>query len=253
MTESADRAVQSKGQKTRDAILDAAEELFGQGNFDSVSLRDIAHKANVLLGVIGYHFKGKEALFEAVATRRSDVINRTRLDQLRGYEKPSVEQILEAFIQPGIVMLRRPEWRNYMNIVAQISNEERWSGVNRRLFTKTAQEFYGALVRALPDSSPELVGRGFVYAVSVLLGVMKGDHARLKELSNNAYDTGDMTKILETSVPFVAAGLKALAAMDVSVPGVSRPDRRADEALSDLAAWAPASSHDDPSCAEQSG
>ena len=52
------------GNNTRTAILDAAENLFAAASFDIVSMRDVAAKAKVPLGLINYHFQSKEKLFE---------------------------------------------------------------------------------------------------------------------------------------------------------------------------------------------
>ena len=57
--------VLAKGQRTRQAILDAAIERFGRDGFRSTSLADIARDAGVG-GTVAYaYFPGKEALFLA--------------------------------------------------------------------------------------------------------------------------------------------------------------------------------------------
>ncbi|MDR1291285.1 MAG: TetR/AcrR family transcriptional regulator [Planctomycetaceae bacterium] len=50
--------------ETRNAILNAACELFGEYGFDAVSTRMIADKAGVNLGGIHYHFGSKGGLYE---------------------------------------------------------------------------------------------------------------------------------------------------------------------------------------------
>ncbi|MDR2170742.1 MAG: TetR/AcrR family transcriptional regulator [Planctomycetaceae bacterium] len=50
--------------ETRNAILTAACELFGEHGFDAVSTRMIADKAGVNLGGIHYHFGSKGGLYE---------------------------------------------------------------------------------------------------------------------------------------------------------------------------------------------
>ena len=210
MKAAADRAVLTKGQKTRDSILDVAEQLFGQGNFDSVSLRDVAQQAGVLVGLIGYYFKSKEALFEAVATRRAAETNRLRLEALRSYQEPTVEQILDAFIRPVLLEQSAPEWRNYLNVVAQIYNEERWDDMNNRLFQASAREFYGALRRARPDVPPDTLARGFLYVVFVLLGTTR-DLKKLQNLDPDVADPDDISRVLDTVMPFIVGGIDRLA------------------------------------------
>ena len=68
----------ARGDESRVAILDAAEALFAEAGFDRVSLRDVAARADVPLGLINYHFKAKDLLFEAIIARRSDELNERR-------------------------------------------------------------------------------------------------------------------------------------------------------------------------------
>lgn len=211
----ADRAILEKGERTRETILDAAEELFGQGSFDSVSIRDIAERAGVLIGVIGYHFKSKETLFRAVATRRAAVTSDIRIAELQAHETPTVEEVVDAFIRPAIMFDQSPDWRNYMNIAAQISAEERWRDLNSDLFLDTAKVFVSALRRALPDAPSGAVERGFLYGISVLLGVHRGDSNALDELTDGNFDHRDADAIVQSILPFIAGGIRRLAHSEI--------------------------------------
>ena len=53
---------------TRDRILAAARELFAEGGYAGVSVRDVTSKADVSLSSINYHFGGKDELVQAVVT-----------------------------------------------------------------------------------------------------------------------------------------------------------------------------------------
>ena len=55
---------------TKERILDAAERLFAERGFAATSLRSITAAAGVNLAAVNYHFRSKEALLEAVFTRR---------------------------------------------------------------------------------------------------------------------------------------------------------------------------------------
>ncbi len=50
----------------REKILKAADRLFGEIGFDAATTREIARKSGANKALIYYHFKNKEALFEAV-------------------------------------------------------------------------------------------------------------------------------------------------------------------------------------------
>jgi AcrR family transcriptional regulator len=52
---------------TRERILDAALDLFGERGLTGVTVRDIASRAKVNVAAVSYYFGGKEELYRAVA------------------------------------------------------------------------------------------------------------------------------------------------------------------------------------------
>ena len=58
-----------RGQRTVDRILDVAEELFAQGSYGTISLRDIAERAGIQQPGLYKHFKSKEELYRQVYDR----------------------------------------------------------------------------------------------------------------------------------------------------------------------------------------
>lgn len=52
--------------KKKELILKAARELFNQNGFSNVTIRMIALKLNMSSGNLNYHFKKREAIFEAL-------------------------------------------------------------------------------------------------------------------------------------------------------------------------------------------
>ena len=61
---------QSKGERTRAAILEAAYDLFLAQGFAATSMRQIAARAGLALGGIYNHFTGKEAIFSELIVER---------------------------------------------------------------------------------------------------------------------------------------------------------------------------------------
>ncbi len=57
--------VPSRGDQTRQALLQAAIEIFGRDGFHAASTRAIATEAGANQALIGYHFGGKRALYLA--------------------------------------------------------------------------------------------------------------------------------------------------------------------------------------------
>ncbi len=60
------RDVISKGELTRESILEGAYQLFLQQGYHGTSMRQIAEEAGIALGGIYNHFSGKEEIFTAV-------------------------------------------------------------------------------------------------------------------------------------------------------------------------------------------
>ncbi|MEA1978138.1 MAG: TetR/AcrR family transcriptional regulator [Chloroflexota bacterium] len=59
------RDVVSKGELTRESILEGAYQLFLQQGYHGTSMRQIAEEAGIALGGIYNHFSGKEEIFTA--------------------------------------------------------------------------------------------------------------------------------------------------------------------------------------------
>ncbi len=77
------RQKMTKGEKTRQRLLDAAEELFAAKGYELTSLRDVAGLAGIREPGIYNHFTNKQALYERVLERALqplvDVIAETML------------------------------------------------------------------------------------------------------------------------------------------------------------------------------
>ena len=67
------RPPNADGQRTRQAILDAALVLFADKGYYGTSLRDVARVVGVRESAIYNYFSGKEALFEALLAAESAV------------------------------------------------------------------------------------------------------------------------------------------------------------------------------------
>jgi AcrR family transcriptional regulator len=64
----------SRGDPTRQRLLEAGLELFGKHGFDGVSTRALAAAARVNLAAIPYHFGGKEGVYLAVVDHLASAV-----------------------------------------------------------------------------------------------------------------------------------------------------------------------------------
>lgn len=89
----------TRGERTRQAILDAAERLFLSNGYHGTSMRQIAHEAgDIAVGGIYNHFEGKEDIFHALLSARSPYPAITDvMEQMESTSGPTM--LAEAFSQ----------------------------------------------------------------------------------------------------------------------------------------------------------
>ncbi len=206
-------AKRANGIRTKQKILDAAEALFGARGFDAVSLRDITESAGVTLALASYHFGTKERLFEAVVSRRADVLcklRRARLADLAMLCAP--RDILDAFMSPLFEQITsdgEPGWAAYLRVLARLGEDDRWLDLLGQHFDEVAREFIAALRRSSPDTDPERLERAFIMTIQLML-VTVSRHKRLDRLSDNHARAGDLERAYVSLLDFVTAGFMDL-------------------------------------------
>ncbi len=62
--------VLTKGERTRQAVIEAAYDLFLEQGYAGTSMRQIAERSGLALGGIYNHFPGKEAIFSELIIDR---------------------------------------------------------------------------------------------------------------------------------------------------------------------------------------
>jgi len=202
---------------TRAAILDAAENLFAAASFDIVSMRDVAAKARVPLGLINYHFHSKEKLFEAIIERRSDELNARRRAAFASLQsEPDIRQVIDVFLRPYLELMLGggPGWRSYGRLLAQTGQQQRWARLITRHFKETQDLILGALERAEPRLSKEAAARGYAHMVSVMFGMFAANDL-LSVISRRAYSSRDLDRAYDFVLPFLAGAFEGLAASSV--------------------------------------
>jgi AcrR family transcriptional regulator len=205
------RPTRISGDQTREKILNAAETLFAEQPFDSVSLRDITLKAGVTLALASYHFGTKEALFEAVVARRADILGRMRHERLAGLVNPGVRELLDAFMSPLFEKAGsgEPGWGDYLRVLARLGEHHRWVELLSRHFDGTARAFLGALQLAAPGADRGELARAFTFVLESMLNAVS-QHGRLDRLTDGAASARDLDKAYRTLLSFVSAGMESV-------------------------------------------
>lgn len=150
---------------TRTNILDAAERLFASRGFDGTSIRAITREAGVNVAAVHYHFGTKEEVLRGVTDRVVIPINRTRAQLLEQTVAdtapfpPTVEAILDAFIRPDLIELRKIHERGpaVARLMGRIYTDQTpWiQAMTREQFAGIQQRFLAVIGDALPYLSTD--------------------------------------------------------------------------------------------------
>jgi AcrR family transcriptional regulator len=121
------------GDRSKEAILSAAEDLFARQGFEGASMQEIGEAAGVARSTPAYFFRSKEALYEAVLAR---VVARAETELAPAHEGDqhrSPEEAVASYVNALVDVLGRDQ-----NLVRLIQRESLREG------TRVA-EFLGRL------------------------------------------------------------------------------------------------------------
>jgi AcrR family transcriptional regulator len=201
---------------TKEVILDAAEKLFAEKSYATVSLRELTAAAGVNLAAVNYHFGSKDALLVAVFRRGAVALNRERARLLREAEEragggtPPLREIVEALIAPAI---RYSFTSNRLALYNQFVAFARGDGPPeaREMLDRDVghlQRFVLPLARALPHLPQQEV----YWRLHFVMGVQHSlytDMKRLETLSGGQCHLDNLPAVTARVVDFVVAGLEA--------------------------------------------
>jgi AcrR family transcriptional regulator len=147
------RPKNSDGQRTRQAILDAALELFADKGYFGTSLRDVAAAVGVRESALYNYFKSKEALFDALIlahehtkTQRMasmagdgpiadarELLERMTLGSIESFLDPREQMLFRLLMSDGIRLARTGRF----NLQERLgSGPERMQALMRRLISE---------------------------------------------------------------------------------------------------------------------
>jgi AcrR family transcriptional regulator len=117
-------------ERTREAILAAAEDCFARNGFDRTSLHEIGEAAGVARSTPAYFFGSKEALYDAALAR---VVARGRkaMTSAAGGVDASPEAVVESYVGAFLAFLA--EDRNFLRLIQReaLGDASRVSGFVR--------------------------------------------------------------------------------------------------------------------------
>jgi AcrR family transcriptional regulator len=211
------REIKFPQSKSKLRLLDAAEQLFAERGFESVSVRDVTQLAEANVAAVNYHFGSRDGLVGLVIARYITPVNEERLARLEALEKKwsgkavPIEETIDAFVRPlaGIVRKSELSERLFCKLMGRIFS---FQGEGLPLAVEEqmkhlSDRFIKVLGKALPTVSPEeLVWRTHFVVGGVIHMLMNGE--MLHRLTNGVSGNPSMELTLGRFVRFAAAGLR---------------------------------------------
>ena len=107
---------ETKSERSRRAVLDAALSLFAHQGYRATTVRDIADKARVSTGNVYHHFPDKEALFRALLDEYQAIVDTRRFPFMRTlYETRQFPDNIEELGYAARASVR--QYRDYLALI----------------------------------------------------------------------------------------------------------------------------------------
>jgi AcrR family transcriptional regulator len=200
----------------RERILEVAERLFAEHGMSGVGLRAICAEAEVNLASIAYYFGSKDGLLGALFAQRAAPIAQERLRLLahcfKDGQQPALEDILEAFLRPALVLGVQPQFGGpaFVKLRARLATEP--EALSRKILSKafdlSSKKFIDAIAQAVADVPRAEIEWRFHFMLGAMFYTM-ANSGRIQALTNGRIDPGNVKRALHHMIPFLAAGFRS--------------------------------------------
>lgn len=202
--------------RTKDRLLDVAEELFARQGIAATSIRDITNQAQANVSAVSFHFGGKDMLIKEVFIRRLRPLTEKRMERLLALHAAHTTPLplgalLDAFIDPLTQMATSgPGARRFLQLFARTLTDP--AEAIGEIFTGELSSYAGAFFDAFSESLPHLEPAETANRLSFVVGALGhalSDPVRRnlsQHLSASAISDHDVIKHLKA---FALSGLEA--------------------------------------------
>lgn len=205
------------GEATRRRIMDAAEQLFAERGFGTVSLREIVVRAGANTASAHYHFGSKESLIRHVFERRAPpVIDRINelLDEAAAYKGQSdyLDRVVSAMITPTIrgQSLQEQGARIFNTLRARLFTED--LDLAESILNKVYRSAATRILAALQIALPHVPSKELAWKLHVIFGAQAANTtwvARIHPVFSTTYRPEDPDEAIRYLVPLFVAVLRA--------------------------------------------
>ncbi|MCU7554753.1 TetR family transcriptional regulator [Alteromonas sp. ASW11-19] len=110
------RRTKAEAEQTRQAILDAAVEVFSERGVAKSTLENIAQAADVTRGAVYWHFKNKQEIFDALHDRLHTPFIQKILEGLEGQHPDPVAQLQIICTQVLVDLFNEPDSQRVLTL-----------------------------------------------------------------------------------------------------------------------------------------
>jgi AcrR family transcriptional regulator len=211
------REIKFPPSESKRRLLEAAEQLFAERGFESVSVRDVTHQAEANVAAVNYHFGSREGLISLVVARHVTPVNDERLLRLDALEKKwpgkvvPVEEVIDAFVRPLVGSARKSELseRLFCKLVARIFSlqGEALPPIVEEQMKSVIDRFLKAFGKSLPGLGPEELVWRFHFVAGAVIHLLLHQEM-LFRLSSGASGNPGTDALLGRLIRFASAGLR---------------------------------------------
>lgn len=210
------RPKNADGQRTRQAILDAALELFAENGYFGTSLRDVATAVGVRESALYNYFKSKEALFEALILAHQHtkterlasladapiddgraLLERLAIDSLESFVDPRAQRLFRLLMSDGIRLARTGRFNLYERLG---SGREHLQEIVRRLIREGWLRKGDPQVLAMTFVAPLMMWRQ-LHAAGVDLPIIRNPRAFARTHVERFFDGAGTPSTRRTITP----------------------------------------------------
>lgn len=164
---------QERAFKTRQAIRQAAAEVFAERGFDGASIAEILARAKVTKGALYFHFRDKQALADAILAEHVDEI-RVEPDSLK----------IRELVTAGFTLVKRLETDVVQRAAARLTLEQGADQLDRTLPMLRWTEYVEELLTAALEREELLATMESTTARRDVAEMIVGSFAGLEMRSN---------------------------------------------------------------------
>jgi AcrR family transcriptional regulator len=208
--------VTARGERTRERLLDVAEQLMGERGIEGVSLREIRLAANQRnTSALQFHFGDRDGLLNAIVERHRMIIQRKMNDlydaMVADGRQDDSRSLVEVFVRPvADYVFDGPSPRSWVRIVAELGARPELH-VHDFVASSSpeALKVGNALLDKLEVMMPRRMGFDRVFMMSLATLHLCADRARIEGAKSAGRSHMSPEDFVETVVDMAHAALFA--------------------------------------------